>query len=188
MWRFAVDVNSIAADEMYLSFDGEGDSSWRFSKPLPGEPNLYDIEVLGLTALEPGQSSPDRPGLRYRRTRRPAQGRLSNRPTVGLMVTLLDAKDRDDAEGVQSLRDWADFVHIPPLATSGTPGLTLISPYGVVGEGPLFMHLLEFDCDPDDGSKAMTKRVSQQLDEPGLREFLTHPQKARAFGATFIPK
>ena len=179
---------SIAAEELYLSFDGQGDTSWRISRPLPGEANQYDIELVGLTALEPGQPSPDSPGLRYRRTPRPAQGRLSNQPTIGLMITLLDANDRDDAEATQSLRDWADFVHIPRLAVSGAPGLTLISPYNVVGAGPLFLHLLEFDCDPDEGSKAMTKRVSQQLDKSQIGEFLNHPQKARVFGATFVPK
>lgn len=183
-----MDTYSVAAQELYLSFDGQGDTSWRISKPLPGESNTYDIELLGLTALEPGQPSPDSPGLRYRRTARPPQGRLSNRPTLGLMITLLDARDRHDLDAVQSLRDWADFVHIPPLATSGTPGLTLISPYDVVGEGPLYMHLLEFDCDPDEGSKAMTKRVSGQLDKSQLGAFLNHPQKARAFGATFVPQ
>jgi len=181
-----MDVNSIAADELYLSFDGHGDSAWPISKPLRGEPNLYEIELLGLTALQPGQSSPQGPGLRYRRTPRPAQGRLSNRPTVGLMMTLLDVKDRDESEAVQSLRDWADYVHLPALATSGTSGLTLISPYDVIGEGPLFMHLIEFDCDPDVGSKEMSQRVSQQLSETELAAFLTHPQKARAFGATFV--
>jgi hypothetical protein len=183
-----MDSYSIAAEELYLSFDGIGDTSWRISKPLPGESNLYDIELLGVTAIETGQPSPDSPGLRYRRTPRPAQGRLSNRPTIGLMITLLDAKDREDPAAARSLRDWADFVHIPPLAISGTPGLTLISPYNVVGDGPLFMHLLEFDCDPDEGSKAMTKRVSEHLDSVQLGAFLNHPQKACVFGATFRSK
>jgi hypothetical protein len=183
-----VDFYSIAADDLFLSFDGQGESTWSLSKPLPGEPNRYDIGTLGLTALRPGEPAPDGPGLRYRRTGRPAQGRLSANPTVGLMLTLLDAKDRDDAEGVQSLRDWADFVHLPALAGSGTPGLTLISPYRVVGDGPLFLHLLEFDIDPDDGAKEMTRRVSQQLDKPEIARFLHHPQKDRAFGATFVHK
>ncbi|MBN9112194.1 MAG: hypothetical protein J0I34_25835 [Pseudonocardia sp.] len=183
-----MDHHSIAADELFLGLDGQGESVWSLSRPLPGEPNRYDIQTLGLTALWPGDPAPDGPGMRYRRTARPAQGRLSENRTVGLMLTLLDAKDRDDAAGVQSLRDWADFVHLPALAVSGTPGLTLISPYRVVGDGPLFLHLLEFDVDPDQGAKEMTRRVSQQLDKPEIARFLDHPQKDRAFGATFVLK
>jgi hypothetical protein len=178
---------SIAADELYLSFGEQGDSTWRLSKPLPGESNQYDIQLLGLTPLSSDQSSPDAPGLRYRRTARPGQGTLSNRPTAGLMITLLDAVAAGDSVAAQSLRDWADFVHIPPLAASGTPGLTMISPYGVVGDGPLFMHLLEFDSDPDEAYREMTKRVSRQLDKSCLDEFLNHAQKLRVFGATFVP-
>ena len=53
-----MDTYSIAADELYLSFEGTGETSWRISKPLPGEPNRYDIELLGITALESGQPSP----------------------------------------------------------------------------------------------------------------------------------
>lgn len=181
-----MNAHSIAADELYLSFDAEGETSWRLSKPLPGEANRYEIPLLGLTPLAAGELSPDGPGLRYRRTNRPAQGRLSNHPTVGLMITLLDAVDADDQSAAQSLRDWADFVHIPPLASSGTPGLTMISPYRVVGTGPLFMHLLEFDSDPDEASREMTRRVSQQLEKSQIGEFLNHPQKARVFGATFV--
>ncbi|MCH2169680.1 hypothetical protein MK489_02760 [Myxococcota bacterium] len=79
-------------------------------------------------------------GLHFLHTPRPGQGFLTGAPTLGLMLVLISARE---ASGAQTLRDWADFVHLPPLAT-GELGFSMITPYrNAANEEPLFMHFYE---------------------------------------------
>src|SRR4051812_20542153 len=52
-------------------------------------------------------------GHHFRHYRRPGQGIVTGRPTIGLSLVLISPKDPADA---QALRDWADFVHIRHIA------------------------------------------------------------------------
>ena len=79
-------------------------------------------------------------GLRFRQYPRPGQGFLTGQPTGGLMLVLISAREPASA---QALRDWGDFVHLPPLAT-GDLGFSMITPYeNVTGGEPRFMHFYE---------------------------------------------
>ncbi|MAE69827.1 MAG: hypothetical protein CME06_05095 [Gemmatimonadetes bacterium] len=79
-------------------------------------------------------------GLHFRHYPRPGQGFLSAEKTMGLMLVLVSPREES---GAQALRDWADFVHIPPLAV-GEIGFKMITPYENVNGGePLYMHFYE---------------------------------------------
>lgn len=78
--------------------------------------------------------------LQFRHYGRPSQGFMTAEPTMGLMIVWVSPRE---ASGAQALRDWADFVHIPPLAT-GDIGFKMITAYeNVKGGEPLFMHFYE---------------------------------------------
>lgn len=79
-------------------------------------------------------------GLHFKHYPRPGQGFLSEGPTQGLMLILVSPREES---GAQALRDWADFVHIPPLAVADI-GFSMITPYeNAAGGDPRFMHFYE---------------------------------------------
>jgi hypothetical protein len=128
---------------------------------LPRE--LDEFSLLGLYEVDDTFRAPD-DGLahHFRRCPRPGQGILSGRPTIGLSLVLISPRRPEQA---QSLRDWADFVHIRHIAEVGNPGYTMITPYeNVTGGDPRFMHLYEIDTDdPEAAFRAMTPRVIERL-------------------------
>ncbi len=105
-------------------------------------------------------------GHHFRRTPRPGQGRLTGRPTVGMMLVLISPRRPEQA---QALRDWADFVHIRHIAEVGVPGYSMITPYeNVSGGDPRFMHFYEMDTDdPETAFRTMTPLVSDRIGQPG---------------------
>jgi hypothetical protein len=109
-------------------------------------------------------------GHHFRRTTRPGQGRLTGRPTLGLMLVLISPRQPDQA---QALRDWADFVHIRHIAEAGVPGYSMITPYENVTKGdPRFMHVYEMDTeDPERAFRTMTPLVSERIGRPGTAEW-----------------
>jgi len=81
----------------------------------------------------------------FRRHPRPSQGILTGRPSTGLLVVWISPRTPDSAE---SLRDWADFVHIRHIAVAGIPGFTQISVYeNALDIDPRYMHFYEFDSE-----------------------------------------
>ena len=101
-------------------------------------------------------------GHHFNRYRRPGQGTLSGRPTIGLSLVLISPKQPEQA---QELRDWADFVHIRHIAEVAVPGYTMITPYeNATGGDPRFMHFYEMDTDePERAFKAMTPLVMERI-------------------------
>jgi len=101
-------------------------------------------------------------GHHFRRYRRPGQGVLTGRPTIGLSLVLISPKEPERA---QELRDWADFVHIRHIAEVAVPGYTMITPYeNATGGDPRFMHFYEMDTeDPEQAFKAMTPMVMDRI-------------------------
>ena len=96
----------------------------------------YEVDA----SFEPPEVSGGLRALHFRHYPRPAQGFLTGEPTPGLMLVLISAREGSDG---QALRDWGDFVHLPPLAV-GNLGFSMITPYERVGGGsPLFMHFYE---------------------------------------------
>ena len=96
---------------------------------------LPEFPLLGIYEVGDGFTAPSVPdstaGHHFRRTPRPGQGRLTGRPTLGLMLVLISPRRPDQA---QALRDWADFVHIRHIAEVGVPGYSMITPYENVRE------------------------------------------------------
>jgi hypothetical protein len=118
------------------------------------------------------------PGLHFRRTGRPGQGRLTGKPTIGLSLVLISPRS---ATGAQPLRDWADFVHIRHIAEVAVPGYSMITPYEHADGGdPRFLHFYEMDTEePEASFKAMTPLVARLLGEPGTPAFdhwARHPE------------
>ena len=105
---------------------------------------VKDFKTLASYEVDASFTPPALPdGLRslhFQHYPRPAQGFLTGEPTPGLMLVLISAREGSDG---QALRDWADFIHIAPLAEGGL-GFSMITPYERVGGGsPLFMHFYE---------------------------------------------
>jgi hypothetical protein len=115
-------------------------------------------------------------GHHFRRYRRPGQGVLTGRPTVGLSLVLISPKEPERA---QELRDWADFVHIRHIAEVAVPGYAMITPYeNATGGDPRFMHFYEMDTDdPERAFKAMTPLVMERIGDTETDAF-----KRWAFG------
>jgi hypothetical protein len=109
-------------------------------------------------------------GHAFRRTPRPGQGRLTGRPTLGLLLVLISPRRPAQA---QALRDWADFVHIRHIAEVAVPGYTMITPYeNVTGGDPRFLHFYEMDTDdPETAFGAMTPMVADRIGKPGTPEW-----------------
>ena len=113
----------------------------------------------------------------FRRYRRPGQGVLTGRPTIGLSLVLISPTEPQRA---QELRDWADFVHIRHIAEAAVPGYTMITPYeNVTGGDPRFMHFYEMDTDdPERAFRSMTPLVIQRIggtDTPEFRHWAFGP-------------
>jgi hypothetical protein len=143
---------------------------------------LSEFDHLAVYEVDGGFAAPGTPadvrGHHFRHTPRPGQGRLSGRPTIGLSVVLISARDAADA---QALRDWADFVHIRLIAEAAVPGYSMITPYenAVPGATPRFFHCYEIDQDdPEAVFKSMTPLVTELLggqDTPEWRNWATTP-------------
>ena len=137
---------------------------------------LTDRAWLRLAAIDPQADATstrsDRgEGWLFVRTPRPAQGRLTGRPTRGLLVVLISPRTPAEAT---ALRDWADFIHISEIAAAGVPGFTLITPYerADAGDQPRFLHLYELDTDdPEPAFQAMTRCVIDRIGKPGTPAF-----------------
>ncbi|MGE4651455.1 MAG: hypothetical protein AAEJ53_11260 [Myxococcota bacterium] len=105
---------------------------------------VQDFRTLAVFEANSHFQAPELPeglrGLHFLHYPRPAQGFLSEEPTKGLMLVLISAREES---GAQALRDWADFVHLPPLAV-GDLGFSMITPYENATRGePRFMHFYE---------------------------------------------
>ena len=131
---------------------------------------LPEFGLLGVYEVGDGFTPPAAvdgiSGYHFRRTPRAGQGRLTGRPTLGLMVVLISPRQPDQA---QALRDWADFVHIRHIAEAAVPGFSMITPYeNVTGDDPRFLHFYEMDTDdPEPAFRAMTPLVSDRIGKPG---------------------
>jgi hypothetical protein len=131
---------------------------------------LLEFSRLGVYEVTDAFTAPSTPagtsGHHFRRTPRPGQGRLTGRPTLGLMLVLISPRRPEQA---QALRDWADFVHIRHIAEVGVPGYSMITPYeNVTGGDPRFMHFYEMDTDDPEGAfRTMTPLVSDLIGQPG---------------------
>jgi hypothetical protein len=130
----------------------EGATWWRNLMPGRKEfPRRIDeFTTLGVYEVGSGFEAPQPlDGIRgehFVRTPRPAQGRLSGKPTVGLELVLVSPTSPDTA---QAFRDWADFLHIAEIAAASVPGFTMITPYeNAGGGGPRYLHFYEMDT-PD---------------------------------------
>jgi hypothetical protein len=127
---------------------------------------LPEFDVLGVYEVTPDFTAPKRPpgitGYHYRHYRRPGQGIVTGKPTIGLSLVLISPKDADRA---QELRDWADFVHIRHIAAAAVPGYSMITPYEHADGGdPRFLHFYEMDTDePERAFKSMTPLVSERI-------------------------
>ena len=127
---------------------------------------LPDFDVL-VVVEDPRGPAPDvADGLvnafTFERTPRPGQGSLTDEATNGLQLVLISPKH---PEAAQSLRDWADFVHIRHIAEAAVPGFRMITPYvNASAVGPRFLHFYEMHTDdPEAAFLDMTPRVAERL-------------------------
>ena len=105
---------------------------------------VQNFGTLAVCEAEQGFEAPELPeglrGLHVLQYRGPGQGCLDGGPTQELMRVLISAVEES---GTQALRDWADFVHLPPLAV-GDLGFSMITPYeNAMGGEPRYMHFYE---------------------------------------------
>jgi hypothetical protein len=176
---------SLAAPALWLDPSGNGATRWEDCAPgrtdLPRR--LPELPVLGITGLDAGAPAPAGDGYLYRRTPRSGQGRLTGRPTTGLVVVLITPKHPDAA---QALRDWGDFVHISEIAAASVDGYTMITPYEVDGDGPRFLHLYELEGDdPEATFQSMTPRVRARLDDGAYQAWAWHPELCIDYVSTY---
>jgi len=154
---------------------------WRNANPgrtdLPR--TIEDRPYLSISDVDTGH------GWRFDRTTRPAQGRLTEGPTRGLLIVLISPKTPDQA---QALRDWADFVHLSHIAAAAVPGFTTITPYQREGE-PRFLHLYQMDTDdPEAAFSVMPNLVGDRLggmDTPAWKDWAFHPALRIDYVQTF---
>ena len=129
-------------------------------------PVLPEFDHLAVYEVDDTFRAPGVPsgvtGHHFRHYRRPGQGIVTGRPTLGLSLVLISPKD---AARAQDLRDWADFVHIRHIAEAAVPGYCMITPYeNVTGGDPRFMHFYEMDTDdPETAFKSMTPLVMERI-------------------------
>src|ERR1051325_11071120 len=94
------------------------DESTAWHNAHPGRTDLPrtidDRPYLSISDTDDGDGA-----WHFVRTNRPSQGRLTGRPTRGLLIVLISPKTPDQA---QALRDWADFVHLSHIAAAAVPG------------------------------------------------------------------
>jgi hypothetical protein len=119
---------------------------------------VYEVD----DAFEAQETPPGITGHHFRHYRRPGQGIVTGRPTIGLSLVLISPKE---AARAQELRDWADFVHIRHIAEAAVPGYCMITPYeNVTGGDPRFMHFYEMDTDdPETAFRSMTPLVMERI-------------------------
>ena len=177
-------IGSIAAPTLVLDPQGGGDTRWEDC--VPGRRDyprhVDDIPMLGITPRDAGDAA-TAAGWRFARTPRPGQGRLTGRPTIGLLLVLISPRHEN---GAQSLRDWADFVHINHIAAAGVPGYTMITPYENRADGPRYLHLYEMDADdPEATFQAMTPLVRTRLDPTAFDEWAVHPELRIDYVSTY---
>jgi hypothetical protein len=135
---------------------------------------LPEFDLLGVYEVAPGFTPPLTPagitGHHYLHYRRPGQGIVTGKPTIGLSLVLISPKDPARA---QELRDWADFVHIRHIAAAAVPGYSMITPYERADGGdPRFMHFYEMETDePEAAFKSMTPLVISRIGEPDTEAF-----------------
>jgi hypothetical protein len=127
---------------------------------------LPEFDLLGVyevaAGFTPPATSPGITGYHYRHYRRPGQGIVTGRPTLGLSLVLISPNDPARA---QELRDWADFVHIRHIAAAAVPGYSMITPYEHADGGdPRFLHFYEMETDePEAAFKSMTPLVAKRI-------------------------
>lgn len=131
---------------------------------------LPEFGLLGVFETDSAFAAPATPddvtGYHFRRYPRPGQGRLTGKPTIGLLLVLISPRS---PEAAQALRDWGDFVHLRHIAEVAVPGYTMITPYEhAEGGDPRFLHCYEMDTDdPEAAFRAMTPLVTERLGPPG---------------------
>jgi len=177
-------IGSIASRTLVLDPKGSGQTRWEDC--VPGRRDyprhVDDIPVLGITPFD-SVGAVALHGWRFDRTPRPGQGRLTGRPTIGLLLVLISPRHED---GAQTLRDWADFVHINHIAAAGVPGYTMITPYENAGSGPRFLHLYEMDADdPEATFQKMTPLVKTRLDPDAFDTWAMHPELRIDYVSTY---
>jgi hypothetical protein len=166
-----------------LARNGVQRVSW-WSNLMPGRSELpmkvTDGTLLGITEANETFAPPEPSGpfagltsAHFRRYPRPSQGRLTGRPTIGLLVVWISPQRPELA---QQVRDWADFVHLNHIAAASVPGYTTITPYeNVAGGDPRFMHLYEMDIEDAEGAyQLMPALVAERLggvDSDAFREW-----------------
>ena len=129
---------------------------------------IPEFQTLGVYEADAGFTAPDDvpddvSGLHFRHYRRPGQGTISDRPTLGLELVLISPRTPDEA---QALRDWADFVHIRDIAAASPDHFTMITPYeNATGGTPRFMHFYELDT--DDPEPAFRRMAPSTMDRVG---------------------
>jgi hypothetical protein len=149
-----------------LALPGVSRASWwanclPFRTDLPR--TLAEFAVLGVYEADRDFDPPtgeaaapkDITGLCFDHYPRPGQGTVSDRPTLGLELVLISPRTPEEG---QSLRDWADFVHIRDIAAASPEHFTMITPYENRGSGtPRYLHLYELDTDdPEAAFREMT--------------------------------
>src|SRR5579871_6911911 len=113
-----MDVNDYAAERVpaVLGRDGVTRATWwtncvPFRTDLPR--TIPEFHTLGVYEAGPSFTPPETPegitGLHMVHYRRPGQGTISERPTLGLELVLISPRTPEEA---QALRDWGDFVHL----------------------------------------------------------------------------
>jgi hypothetical protein len=136
---------------------------------------LPEFHLLGVYEAEetfrPPEPTGGIRGLQFAHYRRPGQGTISSSPTLGLELVLISPRSPAEA---QTLRDWADFVHIRDIAAAAPPHFTMITPYENVGDaGPRFLHFYELDTeDAEPAFQGMTPATLERVGTPG-----THPAR-----------
>lgn len=177
-------TGTLAAPVLVLDPNGNGTTRWEDC--LPGRTEvprtLDEIPVLGITPFDDAESITAE-GWCFRRTPRPGQGRLTGRPTIGLVLVLISPLH---PEAAQDLRDWADFVHLNHIAAAGVPGYTMVTPYENLGDGPRYLHFYEIDADdPEAAYKGMTPLVRERLTREGFKEWAWHPELCIEYVSTY---
>ncbi len=166
---------------------------WQNQKPGRGEfaRTIEEFTTLGIYEtggeFEPPQTPPGIRGLHFRHYRRPGQGILTGKPTLGLELVLISPREPG---GAQALRDWADFVHIRYIAAAAVPGFTMITPYeNVAGGTPRFMHFYEMDTpDAEEAFQRMTPTTRERQigrNRALWKEWSGHEQLAIDYVNTF---
>lgn len=127
---------------------------------------VYEVD----STFEPPPTGKGVTGHNFIRTKRPGQGTLTGRPTIGLSLVLISPTERARA---RELRDWADFVHIRQIAEVAVPGFCMITPYeNTTGDDPLYLHFYEMDTDdPERAFKAMPRLVAERIGPPDSKAF-----------------